>query len=83
MTLFPGGQEIIAGTWDGMFVEIGIDGTKRKEIKIDESGGVVTTFACAGETVVVGFADGGLQLREAARLDHVVWSFSGSQEVYR
>ena len=34
----------------------------------------MTALACAGDTVVVGFYYGRLQLREAARLDHVVWS---------
>jgi WD40 repeat protein len=73
LTLLPGGQEILAGTYDGMLVVIGIDGIKKREVQI-EGGTGVGALACAGDAVVVGLNDGRLQLREAARLDHVVWS---------
>jgi len=73
LTLLPGGREVLAGTGDGMLVVIGMDGVKRREVQI-EGGRPVTAFACAGDAVVVGLSNGRLQLREAARLDHVVWS---------
>jgi len=73
LTLLPGRQEVLAGTGDGMLVVIGMDGVKRREVQI-EGGLAVSALACTGDAVVVGLGDGRLQLREATRLDHVVWS---------
>jgi len=74
LTLLPGGREVLAGTGDGMLVVIGMDGVKRREFQI-EVGLEVSALARAGDAVVVGLGDGRLQLREATRLDHVVWSY--------
>jgi WD40 repeat protein len=73
LTLLPGGREILAGTYGGLLVVIGMDGVKRREVQI-ERGKSATALACAGDAVVVGLANGHLQLREAERLDRVVWS---------
>ena len=73
LALLPGGREVLAGTWDGTLVAVGMEGVKRREVQI-AGGSAVTALACAGDAVVVGLHDGRLQLREAARLDHVVWS---------
>jgi len=73
LTLLPGGQEVLAGIYGGKLVVIGMDGVKRREVQI-EGGENVTALACAGDTIMVGLYYGRLQLREAARLDHVIWS---------
>ena len=64
---------MLAGTWNGMLVVIGMDGVKKREARID-GGWAVGALACAGDAVVVGLCYGHLQLRDAARLDHVIWS---------
>jgi len=73
LALLPGGREVLVGTSGGMLIVIGMDGIKKCEVRI-EGGAVATALACAGDAVVVGLGDGHLQLREATRLEHIVWS---------
>jgi len=76
MTLLPEGQEILAGTSDNTLIMIGMDGIKKREVQI-EGEMMVKALACANNNVVVWFHNGPMQLREAARLGHVIWSSQG------
>jgi WD40 repeat protein len=72
LALLPGGREVLAETGGDMLIVIGMDGIKKREVQID--GAKVTALVRAGDAVVVGLADGRLQLREAVRPAHVIWS---------
>jgi len=78
LALLPGGQDILVCTKNGVFV-VGIDGVKEHEVRTD---GNVTGLASAGEKVVFVHEDGLLQMRKAARLDHVVWSAQTNHTSY-
>lgn len=78
LALLPGGQNILVCTKNGVFV-VGIDDMEKHEVQTE---GKATGLASADEKVVVVHDDGLLQLRKAARLEHVVWSAQTNHTSY-
>ena len=72
LTLLHGGREVLAGTWDGKLIVIGMDGVIRR--KFHQKGRNIYLLACAGGGVVVLLDDKRLQLRRTANLKHVIWT---------